>query len=35
MIQENFVELNEQGYTIVRNLIDKDWLNKLLRKLNR
>ena len=29
MTQENFIELNEQGYTIVRNLVDKDWLNLL------
>jgi ectoine hydroxylase-related dioxygenase (phytanoyl-CoA dioxygenase family) len=29
MTQENFIELNKQGYTIVRNLVDQDWLNLL------
>ncbi len=29
MIQENFIELNKQGYTIIRNLVDENWLNIL------
>ncbi len=34
MTQENFIELNEQGYTIVRNLVDKDWLNLLKKSVD-
>ena len=29
MTQENFIELNEQGYTIVRNLVNQNWLDLL------
>jgi ectoine hydroxylase-related dioxygenase (phytanoyl-CoA dioxygenase family) len=29
MKQENIIELKEQGYTIIRNLIQDDWLNLL------
>lgn len=29
MTQENYIELSKQGYTIVRNLVDQDWLNIL------
>jgi ectoine hydroxylase-related dioxygenase (phytanoyl-CoA dioxygenase family) len=29
MTQDNFIELNKQGYTIIRNLVDKTWLNIL------
>jgi hypothetical protein len=32
MKKENFIELNEQGYTIVRNLVNQNWLNYLLRE---
>ena len=29
MKKENFIELNKQGYTIIRNLVDENWLNTL------
>jgi len=29
MTQDNFIELNKQGYTIIRNLVDENWLNTL------
>ena len=29
MKKENIIELKEQGYTIIRNLVDKNWLNLL------
>jgi ectoine hydroxylase-related dioxygenase (phytanoyl-CoA dioxygenase family) len=29
MTQDNFTELNKQGYTIIRNLVDENWLNIL------
>lgn len=29
MKEENFIELNKQGYTIIRNLVDESWLNTL------
>jgi len=29
MTQENFIELNKQGYTIIRDLVDNTWLNTL------
>jgi ectoine hydroxylase-related dioxygenase (phytanoyl-CoA dioxygenase family) len=34
MIQENYSELKEQGYTIVRNLIDNDWLDTLKKSVD-
>jgi hypothetical protein len=29
MKKENFIELKEQGYTIVRNLVNENWLDLL------
>lgn len=29
MKKENIIELKEQGYTIIRNLVDKNWLDLL------
>jgi ectoine hydroxylase-related dioxygenase (phytanoyl-CoA dioxygenase family) len=29
MTQENYIELNKQGYTIIQNLVNENWLNIL------
>jgi ectoine hydroxylase-related dioxygenase (phytanoyl-CoA dioxygenase family) len=34
MKQENYFELKEFGYTIIRNSIDKDWLNTLQKSVD-
>jgi ectoine hydroxylase-related dioxygenase (phytanoyl-CoA dioxygenase family) len=34
MIQENYSELKEQGYTIIRSLIDNDWIDTLKKSVD-
>ena len=34
MNEENIIELKKQGYTIIRNLVEENWLNLLRKSLD-